>query len=188
MVYDVFGGIVHRLHEKLDICNSYWSQFRIRNSRHKRIMANASNVFRVGGEYDHNTNFWGIFASNASTSLRVKIAFDGVFVLDFRKVHLLCVPQLDIKNLSLTEVRDFYARTIALFCPSTGRMNKSRTVYECCRGLHYMDPSLPENPREISSIKLLKPANYKLYERSMWNWWKTKPKPSNFPIPREPSL
>ena len=47
----------------------------------------------------------------------MEIAFDGVFVLDFRKVHLLCVPQLEIKNLSLTEVRDFYARTIALFFP-----------------------------------------------------------------------
>lgn len=48
-------------------------------------------------------------------------------------------------------------------------MNKSRTVYECCRGLHYIDPSLPENPREISCNRVFETSNlivlWKIYMR-----------------------
>lgn len=52
-------------------------------------------------------------------------------------------------------------------------MNKSRTVYECCRGLHYTDPSLPENPREISYNKVFKARKLitlrKNYMNLLWN-------------------
>ena len=79
-----------------------------------------------------------------------KIVSDGAFVLEFRMLHVLCVPQLGSYSISVMKVRDFLRADDCVILPvCRENEQKLRTVYECCRGL-YCYPSLPENPREVS--------------------------------------
>lgn len=72
-------------------------------------MANASNVFRVGGECDH-TRTSGNFSLKYVNFPPRKIVSDGAFVLEFWMLHVLCVPQLGSNSISVMKVRDFFMR------------------------------------------------------------------------------
>lgn len=98
-------------------------------------MANASNVFRVGGECDH-TRTSGNFSLKYVNFPSRKIISDGAFVLKFGMLHILCVPQLGSNSISVMKVRDFLCADDCVILPVCREdEQKLRTVYECCRGL-----------------------------------------------------
>lgn len=147
-------------------------------------MANASNVFRVGGEYDLNTNFWGIFDWNASTSLRVKIAFDGFSSLGFERLACCMYLSFEVKVFIWQRGGIFTRGRLRYFARLPGEWTKAVRCTSVVGDFIICTLLYLKTRGESRTFKFSKPTKDELYERIIQNRWKTKPKPTNFSIHR----